>query len=150
MSEKKNQGSAVAEPVRRQAEPTMSADDTQLYTYTPADTPDDVVINVGTSPVLVAAPHATGDPQRIEVGDRRRGAYYMTCLARLPGLMQLKRVDMKRLEAVNKLRDIRIGKREPDWVMNARKKSAEQGGQQPRPHNPLMDESPTTRAARGI
>jgi hypothetical protein len=139
-------------------EPTVSGDDPKLYEYTNrmeggkiiSDAPDDVVINIGTGPVMIAAPHAVNDPQRIEVGDRRRGAYYLSVLGRLPGMMPLKQVDVNRLEAVNKIRDIRIGKREEDWIIAARKKSAEQGGKQPLPYNPLAPESPLTRAARGI
>jgi hypothetical protein len=139
-------------------DPTVSSDDSRLYEYTNrmeggklvSDAPDDVVINIGTGPVMVAAPHAVNDPQRIEVGDRRRGAYYLSVLGRLPGMMLFRLVDVNRLETVNKIRDIRIGKREEDWIVAARKRSAEQGGKQPIPYNPLSPESPLTRAARGI
>lgn len=64
--------------------------------------------------------------------------------------MRLKQVDPKRLAAVNKIRDIRVGKREEDWIVNARKTSEQRGTQQPIPYNPLSDESPVARAARGI
>jgi hypothetical protein len=132
------------------AEPTQSNDDTRLYEYTNKDAPSDVVINIGNTSVMVAAPHAVNDPQRVEVGDRRRGAYYLTMLGKLPGLMPLKQVDDVRLEAVNKIRDLRIGAREPDWVTAARKRSAEQGGKQPAPYNPLAPESAAARAARSV
>ena len=131
-------------------DPTVSSDDAKLYEYTNKDAPPDVVINVGNTAIMVAAPHAVNDPQRMDVGDRRRGAYYLTVLGKLPGLMPLQQVDPHRLEAVNKIRDIRIGKREEDWITAARKRSAEQGGKQPLPFNPLAPESPLTRAARGI
>ena len=131
-------------------EPTIS-DDPKLYDYEPGNAPEDVVINIGNSPLMIAAPHAVNDPQRIEVGDRRRGAYYPTCVGKMPGLMPLARVDGKRLAEVNKLRAIRIGDREPDWVTAARKKSADDpDGQQAIPFNPHSDKTPLQRAAQGI
>jgi hypothetical protein len=139
-------------------DPTVSSDDPRLYEYANrteggkivSDAPDDVIVNIGTTSVMVAAPHAVNDPQRVEVGDRRRGAYYLTVLGKLPGMMRFRDVDPTRLDAVNKIRDIRIGKREDDWIVAARKKSAEQGGKQPNPYNPHATESPLARAARGV
>jgi hypothetical protein len=131
-------------------EPTVS-DDPNLYTYTPDTAPDDVVINIGNSPQIVTAPHATSDPHRIEVGDRRRGDYYISLVGTLPGLMPLKRVDARRLDQVNKIRNIRIGDREPDWVVAARKKSEEVGAEQPPAYvNPHSDLTPLQRASKGI
>lgn len=138
-------------PARRPIlDPTVSADDLKLYEYTEKNAPEDVVINVGTGPLLVTAPNAVNDPHRMEIGDRRRGAYYIGLLGKMPGLMQLRHVDAKRLDAVNKIRDIRIGKREDDWIVAARKKSAEAGGSQPLPFNPHADISPLARAAQGV
>lgn len=131
-------------------EPTVSNDDPKLYEYTNKNAPDDVVINIGTSSLIVSAPAAVNDPHRMEVGDRRRGSYYLSLLGKLPGYMKLKMVDDKRLEAVEKIRDIRTGKREEDWIVEARKKSAEQGGKQPLAFNPHVEESPLQRAARGV
>jgi len=130
-------------------EPTVS-DDPKLYAYTNEDAPEDVVVNIGNAPVVVSAPHAVTDPHRLEVGDRRRGAYYLTLIGHLPGLQPLRRVDKVRLEQVNKIRDIRIGDREPDWIAEMRKKSAQEGGEQPMPFNPASDKTPLQRAAQGI
>ncbi len=133
-------------------EPTVS-DDPKLYDYVPENAPKDVVINIGTSNLLVIAPHAVNDPQRMEVGDRRRGAYYLTCVGKMPGLMPLHRVDMPRVEAVNKIRDIRVGNREDDWIVTQRRISAQKGGPQPlpfNPHNPLTPMSPLARAANQV
>jgi len=130
------------------SEPTVS-DDPQLYSYMPENAPENVVINIGGAPLMLSAPHATLDPHRIEVGDRRRGDYYLTLT--MPGMMQLCRVDLKRLEQVNKLRDIRIGLREPNWVVAARKRSTESGADQPPAYvNPHSDLTPLQRAAKGI
>jgi len=135
-------------PITTAAEPTIS-DDPKLYDYLPSDAPKDVVVNIGNAPLMVSAPHATSDPHRIEVGDRRRGEYYLTLT--MPGLMALHRVDMKRLEQVNKIRDIRIGDREPDWVIQARKRSTEAGADQPPAYvNPHSDLTPLQRASKGI
>ena len=68
----------------------------------------------------------------------------------MPGLMQLKRVDAKRIEQVNKIRNIATGTQEQDWIVEARKRSAEGGGEQPLPFNPLLDKSPLQRAAEGL
>ena len=131
-------------------EPTVSSDDPQLYDYTPADAPKDVVVNIGNAPLVVSAPHAVADPHRMEVGDRRRGDYYLRLLGKMPGLMQLSRVDDKRMEQVDKIRNIRNGAREEDWIVEARKRSAETGGEQPLPFNPLLDKSPLQRASEGL
>ena len=131
-------------------DPTLSSNDANLYNYTPEDAPEDVVVNIGNFALMVGALHAVSDPPRIEVGDRRRGAYYLGLVGRMPGLMPLRKVDKHRLEAVNKILDLRTGKREPDWVLQARKKSAEAGGQQPLPFNPHSDQSPLQRAAQGL
>ncbi len=133
-------------------EPTVSSDDLELYKYIPKNAPEDVVINAGQSPLMVVAPHAVNDPQRIEVGDRRRGPYYVECLGQptMIGLMQLQRVDEKRLEQVNKIRRIRVGEEEPDWVKDARRRS----GEQPNGPPPVLPGghglTPLQRAARGI
>lgn len=133
-------------------EPTVSADDLKLYEYTAEDAPEDVVINVGQAPLMIVAPHAVNDPQRVEVGDRRRGAYYLECLGQptMLGLMQLKCVDKLRLEQVNKIRRIRVGEEEEDWVKEARRRS----GEQPNGPPPVLPGghglTPLQRAARGL
>lgn len=134
-------------------EPTVSSDDPELYKYTSENAPEDVVINVGQAPLMIVAPHAVNDPQRVEVGDRRRGAYYLEECLGLPtmlGLMQLKRVDKNRLEQVNKIRRIRVGEEEPDWVKEARRRS----GEQPDGPPPVLPGghglTPLQRAARGL
>jgi len=134
------------------SEPTVS-NDPNLYDYTNEDAPADVVINVGTSPLMVIAPHAVNDPNRMEVGDRRRGAYYLTCIGKpvMTGLMLLQKVDVKRLAQVNKIRDIRVGNREPDWVVEARKRSEDKGEDVPAPYvNPHDQLTPLQRAAKGV
>jgi len=132
-------------------EPTQSSDDPQLYDYTPEDAPKDVVINIGGAPLMVAAPHAVNDPHRMEIGDRRRGAYYVSLLGKMPGLMQLHRVDLNRLAQVQKVRAVRIGDREPDWVIEARRRSEQKGATQPPGYiNPHSDLTPLQRAAKGI
>ena len=85
-------------------EPTTSSLDPNLYNYTPKDAPDDVVVNIGRMDLMVGAQHATTDPQRIGVGDRRRGPYYLTVLTKMPGLQLLKNVPPKRLAEVDKIR----------------------------------------------
>jgi len=131
---------------------TSSRDDLKLYDYTHEDAPLDVVINVGNSDLMVSAPAAVNDPQRIEVGDRRRGAYYLTLVDRMPGMLQLCKVDPKRLAAVNKKRNIRIGIEDEDWIKEARRRSADadSGIRQNIPYNPHSDMTPLQRAAKGI
>lgn len=130
---------------------TSSKDDPDLYRYEPENAPEDVVINVGNSDLMVSAPAAVNDPQRIEVGDRRRGAYYLTLTSQMPGLLRLRDVDKGRLEQVNKIRRIRIGEEPEDWIKEARKRSGEPGATQPRvPYNPHSDMTPLQRAAKGI
>lgn len=136
-----------------EGEPTVSSDDLQLYGYGPKEAPKDVVINIGSSSLLVAAPHAVNDPQRMEVGDRRRGAYYLDLIGKMPGLMPLHRVDEARVKAVNKIRDIRVGNLPPDWVAKQRRISEQKGedtGLPFNPHNPLTPMSPLARAANQV
>lgn len=140
-----NQGGVAAPKI------TSSKDDPELYNYTNENAPEDVVINVGNSDLMVAAPAAVNDPQRIEVGDRRRGPYYLTLVSTMPGLLPLRQVDTNRLEAVNKKRRIRIGQEEEDWIKEARRRSGERGATQPPvPYNPHSDMTPLQRAAKGI
>ena len=130
---------------------TSSHDDPKLYDYVPGDAPDDVFVNIGNAPIMVSAPHAVNDPHRMEVGDRRRGSYYAECLGKLPGFMQLCRVDGKRLNQVNKIRNIRIGDEEDDWIKAARRKSEAEGADQPPAPRPMSHGlTPLQRAARGM
>lgn len=129
---------------------TSSKDDLKLYEYTNEDAPDDVVINVGNSDLMVAAPASVNDPQRIEVGDRRRGSYYLTIVSRMPGLLPLRQVDPKRLAQVNKIRDIRTGDEVEDWIKEARLRSEDPAKTRGNPYNPHSDMTPLQRAAKGI
>ena len=129
---------------------TSSKDDPKLYEYTEKDAPEDVVINVGGSDLLVAAPASVNDPQRIEIGDRRRGSYYLTLVANMPGLLPLRQVDAARLAAVNKIRNIRIGVEVEDWIKEARKRSEDPSATRGNPYNPHSDMTPLQRAAKGI
>jgi hypothetical protein len=131
---------------------TSSKDDTELYNYTPEDSPEDVVINVGNSDLIVAAPASVNDPQRIEVGDRRRGEYYLSLVPHMPGLLPLRQVDLKRLAQVNHKRAIRIGEDVEDWIKEARRRSAESdaGVRHNVPYNPHSDMTPLQRASKGI
>jgi hypothetical protein len=130
---------------------TSSKDDPNLYKYDPSNAPEDVVINVGNSDLMIAAPASVNDPQRVEVGDRRRGHYYTTLVTNMPGLLRLRDVDNARLEQVNKIRRIRIGEEAEDWIKEARKRSGEPGATQPSiPFNPHSDMTPLQRAAKGI
>jgi hypothetical protein len=105
-----------------------------LYKFTPETAPEDVVVNIGKSPILIGgSEHVTKDSARIDSGDRRQGAYYLDILAKTPdavrGLVQLKRVPMNVLEKVERERQIRTGQRAPKWVEKAR----EQAKKEPEP-----------------
>jgi len=129
-----------------------SQDDEKLYEYTNEDAPEDVVINIGNQSLMISAPHTLNDPHRLEVGDRRRGPYYIIeCVGKMPGLMPLYRVDAKRLGQVNKIRRIRVGDEEEDWIKAARLRSIEVGAEQPPAPKPASAHlTPLQRAARGI
>jgi len=140
---------AAGTPTKPNAEPTIS-DDPKLYDYQPSNAPENVVVNIGEQILMIAAPHAVNDPDRMEVGDRRRGAYYVECIGKMPGLMRLCQVDEARLAAVQKTRDIRVGLREPDWVVAQRKISADRGEKVPAPYDAGAGLTPLQRAAKGI
>lgn len=133
-------------------EPTNSALDAKLYAYTTEDAPADVVINVGRMDLMVGAQHATSDPQRVGVGDRRRGPYYLTLIDTpcMIGLQRLKDVDKKRLEVVNKLRRQRVGEEMEDWKKKVHARSVEQPDGPP----PMLPSqaalTPLQRAAQGL
>jgi hypothetical protein len=99
-----------------------------LYDLTPETAPEDVVVNIGKSPILIGgSEHVTKDSARIDSGDRRQGAYYLEVLAKTPdavrGLVQLKRVPQNVLDKVEQERQIRTGQRAPKWVEKARKQA---------------------------
>ena len=101
---------------------------------------------------MTLAQHATTDPQRIGVGDRRRGPYYLTLLGTpcMQGLQQLRRVDAKRLAEVDKVRRQRVGLEMEDWKKAAHARSVEQPGGPP----PILPSTaaltPLQRAAQGL
>lgn len=130
--------------------PTTSSLDPDLYAYLPDNAPDDVVVNVGRMELMVGAQHATTDPQRVGVGDRRRGPYYLTLINMLPGLQRLKDVSARRLEEVDKIRRQRDGIEMQDWQKQAHAKSQlEPNG--PRPMLPSQAAlTPLQRAAQGL
>jgi len=114
---------------------TTQQTEIDLYTLTPQDAPENVVINIGKSPILVGgSEHVTKDSARIDPGDRRQGDYYLEILAKTPdavrGLVQLKRVPDTVLAKVDHSRQVRLGIRAPKWVEKARKK-AKADGQEP-------------------
>lgn len=103
-----------------------------LYKLTPETAPEDVVVNIGKSPILIGgSEHVTKDSARIDSGDRRQGAYYLDILAKTPdavrGLVQLKRVPMKVLEKVEHARQVRTNQRAPKWVEKARRQAEKEG-----------------------
>lgn len=131
-------------------EPTTSSLDPDLYKYIPANAPDDVVVNIGRMDLMVGAQHATTDPQRIAVGDRRRGPYYLTLINTLPGLQRLKDVSDQRLKQVDKIRRQRNGEEMQDWEKAAHAKSKTQPDGPP----PMLPShaalTPLQRAAQGL
>jgi hypothetical protein len=90
--------------------------------------PDDIVINAGVQTLFIGGaggdkPMSIGaDPPRMDVGDRRRGPYYLDLCRKgiMPGLQQVKRVAIARLADLEKTRQIREGERPADWILKAR------------------------------
>ena len=102
-----------------------------LYALIAENAPDNVVVNIGKSPILIGgSEHVTKDSARIDPGDRRQGDYYLDILEKTPdavrGLVQLKRVPQDRLEKVENERQVRAGTRAPKWVEKARAKAAKE------------------------
>ena len=89
------------------------------------DCPDDIVVCIGSKPLILGSenhPCVKTDGPRIEAGDRRQGAYYLS-LVNLPvgtGLTRLKTVSQDRLLDLEKRRQVRTGERPADWVLEAR------------------------------
>ena len=131
-------------------EPTTSALDPNLYKYNPENAPDDLVVNIGRMNLMIGAQHATTDPQRMDVGDRRRGAYYLTLINKLPGIQRVKDVTAERLAEVEKIRRQREGLEMEDWKKQAHARSQ----QNPTGPAPIMPASaamsPLARAAQGL
>jgi len=103
-----------------------------LYGLTQINAPDDVVVNIGKSPILVGgSEHVTKDSARIDSGDRRQGAYYLDILAKTPdavrGLVQLNKCPQEVLDRVDREREVRVGVRAPKWVEKARKQAEKDG-----------------------
>lgn len=96
------------------------------------DCPTNIVINTGASSIVLSAPDdRTRESPRIDPGDRRQGDYYLemtkqTSFKGIP-LMPLKEVSEKRRVELEAIRQLRTGDKEPDWVIEARKRGAENG-----------------------
>jgi len=127
-----------------------------IYAYASEDAPDDLVVNMGNQTLIVnASAFIPKERGRIEVGDRRRGSYYVDqCLGKMPGLMLVRDVKNERLNEVEKVRQIREKIIPPDWVREARIKAKldEASGDPP---FPVLDDaktllSPLQQAARGV
>ncbi len=118
----KEKGSAATAPVKKSINEWTNED---------KDCPLDLVINAGTAPVILGAVAQTemrGDAQRIDVGDRRQGAYYVQQVARGVGIALVKSVPKKRLLELEKIRAIRTGDRAADWILEAREKAKDGKG----------------------
>jgi len=103
-----------------------------LYDLTQETAPNNVVVNIGGSPILIGgSEHVTKDSARIDPGDRRQGDYYLDILAKTPdavrGLCQVCKVPQATLDKVDAARQVATGERAPAWVLKARKQAEEQG-----------------------
>jgi len=116
--------------------------------------PGDIVINASKRTVMVAAegiPSIKADNPRIDVGDRRRGHYYVEQISKpvILGLARVVDLPFVRLMELDKVRQVRTGDRAPDWVLEARRRAAEGKGPAP-----LSDKtaamSALEKAARGL
>jgi len=96
--------------------------------------PDNLVVNAGKRAAIIAAQGVAEvcmDPSRIDPGDRRIGDYYVKQLT-LPistGLCRVMDLPVKRLNELEKNRQIRTGDRPADWILEARARAA--AGKQP-------------------
>jgi hypothetical protein len=88
--------------------------------------PNDLVVNAGVRPlILQALARIPNDNPRIDVGDRRRGPYYVGLAAESSGGLGIARlldIDMKRAAELEKSRQVRTGERPADWQVEAMKK----------------------------
>ncbi len=116
--------------------------------------PADIVINASTRPIIIGADgveEVAQDPPRVDVGDRRQGAYYTKQIG-LPvmlGLMRVRDVPLARLMELEKIRQVRTGERPPDWVIEARRR-AERGEDPPAFSDKKTAMSELERAVRGL
>jgi len=116
--------------------------------------PGDIIINASSRTVMVAAegvPAVKQDNPRIDVGDRRQGAYYVEQINQPINLGLARVVDLPlaRLLELDKVRQVRTGDRAPDWVLKARKRAAE--GRVPPPiSDKTVAMGELERAAQGI
>lgn len=87
--------------------------------------PNDIVVNAGVRPLILQALRAVPeDNPRIDVGDRRQGAYYINLSHDSTGLgiARLLDISMVRVLELEKIRQIRTGERPQDWQIEAAKK----------------------------
>lgn len=104
-----------------------------MYAYTRGNAPDDLVINVTERPVVIQAEAMEVGrkySQRIDQGDRRLGEYYVGLVRLGLGLQLVKDIDETRLAELEKIRQIRIGNRPADWILEARRKTASENTEQ--------------------
>jgi hypothetical protein len=128
----------------------------RLYWWLPTDKdcPTDLVINAGNRPVIVGAQaQVPSDSPRMDMGDRRQGAFYVQQLVAQGtgyGVIRLAELSLERARQLERDRKIRVGILPPPWVERVREKAAK--GEAPsgvaEPSEVLA--SRLTRAASGL
>lgn len=95
-----------------------------------ADCPDDLVVNAGSQSIMLGAkgdPKVSADPERIDVGDRRQGPYYVKLITMGAGrgLVRVRDLSLERVRQLEKDRKIRTGELPQPWIEAARRRAAQ-------------------------
>lgn len=114
-------------PVGRGEKPTDPVKLLYWWQPTDADCPDDVVINAGSSSIVIGAQaFVPEDSPRMDIGDRRQGSYYtkQSSAVYARGVTKLKDLSIERVRQLDKIRRVRSGEEPADWIKAARARSA--------------------------